>query len=219
LPVTEERAAQGGRHPRELALGLLSPAAERQPGEREAAPGLLALVQAFANTFWDLEAGRPEQFASPSALARWLADHELLEPGTHLRPTDLRRTLDVREGLRAMLFFNNGAEEDRGAAERLNRALRGRGLFVQLDARRRPDFKARQRELDAALATIATIVAISQLDGSWSHLKACRGEQCGWTFYDHSRNQAGSWCAMSVCGSRAKARDYRRRRKGQWESR
>ncbi len=180
---------------------------------------MLALVQAFANSFWDLERGRPEQLASPSALSRWLCDHQLLEPGTHLRPADLRRTVDLREGLRAMLFFNNGAEEDRGAGERLNRALRGRGLFVQLNARRRPEFKAARRDLDAALASIATIVAVAQLDGSWSHLKACRGEHCGWAFYDHSRNHAGSWCAMSVCGSRAKARDYRRRRKRQWETR
>lgn len=119
-----------------------------------------------------------------------------------------------------MLFFNNGAEEDRGAGERLNRALRGRGLFVQLNARRRPEFKAARRELDAAVASIATIVAVAQLDSSWSHLKACRGEHCGWAFYDHSRNHAGCWCAMSVCGSRMKARDYRRRRrKREWEAR
>jgi predicted RNA-binding Zn ribbon-like protein len=124
--------------------------------------------------------------------------------------------LDVRDGLRAMLFFNNGNVEDRDAIERLNRALRGGGLFVQLDASSEPEFKAEHRDLGTALALIATIVALAQLDGRWSRLKACPGgpgDRCGWTFYDHSRNQAGSWCAMSICGSRAKARDYRRRRK------
>ena len=215
----EERAARGDRRSQELSLGLLAAPVETQPGEREPAPGLLALVQSFANTFWDLEGGRPEQFSSPSSLSRWLSDHQLLEPGTALGPADLRRTLDVREGLRAMLFFNNGAAEDRQAGERLNRALRGRGLFVQLGATKRAEFKAERRDLDAAVASIATIVAIAQLDGSWSQLKACRGEHCGWAFYDHSRNHAGSWCAMSVCGSRVKARDYRRRCKRQWETR
>jgi len=219
LLVTGKCAARGRPHSGELTLGLLSPPIEKQPGEREPAPGVLSLVQAFANTFWDLERGRPEQFGSPSSLSRWLCDHELLELGTTLGPADLRRVLDVREGLRAMLFLNNGAEEDHQAGERLNRALRGRGMFAQLDARKRPEFKAERRNLDAALATIATIVAVAQLEGSWSHLKACRGEHCGWTFYDHSRNQAGSWCAMSICGSRAKARDYRRRRKRQWGTR
>lgn len=192
---------------------MLRPGAELQPGDRAAAPGALALVQAFVNTSWDLERGNVEIFTSPPALARWLCDHQLLEPGTRLGRHDLRRALEVRGGLRAMLFFNNGAEEDRDAVERLNLALGARGLSVQLDPSRRPEFKAERRDLDAALASLATIVAIAQLDGEWSHLKACRGEQCGWTFYDHSRNQAGRWCAMSICGSRAKARDYRRRRK------
>jgi predicted RNA-binding Zn ribbon-like protein len=213
LLVTVEPGAQGVRYPKELVLGLLRPAAELQPGDRPPAPGALALVQAFVNTFWDLERGEAEVFRSPAALARWLSDHELLDPGTSLRRNDLGRALDVREGLRAMLFFNNGDEEDRDAVERLNLAHGGRGLYVQLDASGRPEFKAARRDLDAALATIATIVALAQLDGRWSHLKACRGEQCGWTFYDHSRNQAGNWCAMSICGSRAKARDYRRRQK------
>ena len=86
-----------------------------------------------------------------------------------LAPNDLGRALDVRTGLRAMLFFNNGDEEDRDAVERLNLALGGRGLYVELDASGRPEFKAARRDLDAALATIATIVALAQLDGRWSH--------------------------------------------------
>jgi predicted RNA-binding Zn ribbon-like protein len=76
---------------------------------------------------------------------------------------------------------------------------------------------AERGDLDAALAVIGAIVAVAQLDGTWGRLKACRAEQCGWAFFDHSRNQAGKWCAMSACGSRVKAREYRgrvRRRRG-----
>jgi predicted RNA-binding Zn ribbon-like protein len=111
------------------------------------------------------------------------------------------------------LPVTRGSAADRSAIERLNRALRGPGLFVQLDPWAPPDFNAQRRDLDAALGLLATIVAVAQLDGSWSRLKACRGDHCGWAFYDHSRNQAGSWCAMSVCGSRAKARHYRQRKR------
>ncbi|HEY2656472.1 MAG TPA: CGNR zinc finger domain-containing protein [Solirubrobacteraceae bacterium] len=211
--MTVEPGAQDVRYSEELVLGLLRPAVELQPGDRPPAPGALALVQAFVNTSWDLEHGNVEIFTSPPALARWLSDHGLLERGIRLGPNDLDRALDVRAGLRSMLFFNNGDQEDRDAVKQLNRALGGRGLYIELDASGRPEFKAARRDLDAALATIATIVALAQLDGRWSHLKACRGEECGWTFYDHSRNQAGSWCAMSICGSRAKARDYRHRQK------
>ena len=186
--------------------------ADTQPGDRAPAPGDLALVQAFVNSFWDLDQGQRELWPTPTVLAQWLIERGLLEPRTGLGRDDLRRTLDVREGLRALLFANNGAEVDQDAREHLNRALRGPGLFVQLSGSAPPLMRAWRRDLDGALAMIATIVAMAQLDGSWYRMKACRGERCGWTFYDHSRNQGGNWCSMSICGSRSKARAYRRRR-------
>jgi predicted RNA-binding Zn ribbon-like protein len=197
----------------ELTLGSVAASAERQPGDRAPAPGDLGLVQAFANSFWDLEAMVPEQLRSPEALRQWLLMRDLIDQRARLGGSDLRRALDVRQGLRALMFVNNGAAADRDAIERLNRGLRGPGLFVQLDPSARPDFKAQRRDLDGALALLATIVAVAMLDGRWSRLKACPGEHCGWAFYDQSRNQASNWCAMSVCGSRTKARVYRRRQR------
>lgn len=198
--------------PAGLALASIHPRPERQPGNRLPAPGDLRLVQALVNSFWSLDTRR-ERFDSPQALADWLAARDLIEPGTPLSVEDLRRVLDVREGLRALLYVNNQASPDLEAIERLNGALCGPGLYVQLDAWARPDFRSRRRDLDAALALVATIVAAAQLDGRWSRLKACPGDHCGWAFYDHSRNQASSWCSMSICGSRAKARAYRRRKR------
>lgn len=200
--------------PVELTFGSLTSAGGAQPGDREPAPGALRLVQAFVNSRWDLDRGHQEQWTSPVSLAQWLLERDLLEPRTGLSRADLRRALEVREGLRALLFANNGASVNREAIDRLNHALRGPGLFVELSPSRPPDFKAQRRDLDAILALITTIVAVAQLDGRWSRLKACPGEHCGWAFYDHSRNQASNWCAMSVCGSRAKAREYRRRKRG-----
>lgn len=196
-----------------LALRSVSVPSERQVGGRSPAPGDLGLVQAFVNSRWDLDRGLEDRLATPASLAGWLAAHGLLERGARLSPADVRRTLDVREGLRALMFANNGAPPDGPAIERLNRALRGPGLFAQLDASTPPDFGAARSDLDSALALMATIVAVAQLDGRWGRLKACRGVDCGWAFYDYSRNLAGSWCAMSVCGSRTKAREYRKRRR------
>jgi predicted RNA-binding Zn ribbon-like protein len=186
---------------------------ELQPGDRQPAPGDLWLVQSFVNSRWDLERELEDQFADSEGLANWLVERDLVPPGTPVSEADLRRALDARDGLQALLFANNGAELDHEAVERLDGVLRGPGLFVQLHADSPPDFVPPQRDLDGALALIGTIAAIAQLDGSWLRLKACRGEDCGWAFYDHSRNQTGSWCSMSVCGSRAKARDYRRRKR------
>jgi predicted RNA-binding Zn ribbon-like protein len=186
---------------------------ELQPGDRQPAPGNLWLVQSFVNTRWDLERDLEDKFADSDGLTTWLVERDLVPAGTPVSEADLSRALDARDGLQALLFANNGVELDFEAVERMDRALRGPGPRVQLSADSPPDFVPWRPDLDGALALIGTIAAIAQLDGSWLRLKACPGEDCGWAFYDHSRNQASTWCSMSICGARAKSRDYRRRKK------
>ncbi|MGN6169571.1 MAG: CGNR zinc finger domain-containing protein [Solirubrobacteraceae bacterium] len=186
---------------------------ELQPGDRTPAPGDLGLVQAFANTFWDLERHRPERLRSPSALTAWLRRRGLLDRRVRLGEGDLRRALEVREGIRALLFANSGARPDQDAIARLNAGLRGASVITRLHAAGRPEFVAPDRRLDGALALIAASVAVAQLEGRFGRLKACPGPECGWAFYDHSRNLAGTWCSMSICGARVKARYYRQRRR------
>jgi predicted RNA-binding Zn ribbon-like protein len=53
----------------------------------------------------------------------------------------------------------------------------------------------------------------AQADGSWSRLKACGNDECGWAFFDRSRNRQGSWCDMAVCGNRLKNRSFRARQR------
>ena len=195
-----------------LTLAAVGLPAELQPGGRRPAPGELALVQAFANTFWDLERGRPERLPTPAALARWLLERELLEPGVRLTEADRRQALDVREGIRALLSANGGRDPDPDALRRMHQALPG-GLLVRLHADRLPELVAPRRDLDGALALIAAAVAVAQFERRFARLKACPGPECGWAFYDHSRNQTGAWCSMSVCGARVKAREYRVRRR------
>jgi predicted RNA-binding Zn ribbon-like protein len=170
-------------------------------------------LQSFLNTRWDLEHEAVEQLQSPEQLNAWFAERRLLEPGTKLTSADLRRALEVREGLRALLFVNNGATPDDDAIQRLDRALGPPALTVRFDVDATPRLAAAGSDIDAALGSLARIVAVAQIDGSWARLKACRGVHCGWAFYDHSRNKSGSWCSMAVCGSRSKAREYRRRQR------
>jgi predicted RNA-binding Zn ribbon-like protein len=47
-----------------------------------------------------------------------------------------------------------------------------------------------------------------------ARLRACAGEGCRWLFLDNSRRQNRSWCDMSVCGNRAKARRHRAKSTG-----
>ena len=167
------------------------------------------------NTEWNLDSVQEDRFATPPEVADWFAARALLELDTPLDDADLERVRDVRRGLRELLFANNGAAPDQAIIQRLNEALTGASVFVRLDPSSPPDFTTVRRDLSGALGILATVAALAQLDGRWPRLKACRGVKCGWTFYDHSRNGSANWCSMSVCGARAKARDYRRRRKSE----
>jgi predicted RNA-binding Zn ribbon-like protein len=192
-----------------------------QPGGRSPAPGDLALVQAFINSFFDLEAERgADLFATSDRLAAWLAARGLLPARTTLRARDRTRAITVREGLRGLAADNNDASQAIPAASlaELNQAAAGARVEVRLDPDG-PRFAPTGAGLDRALGVVLAITATAMLDGTWQRLKACPGHDCGWAFYDHSRNQTGRWCSMAVCGGRAKARAHYHRRREEDEGR
>ena len=68
-----------------------------------------------------------------------------------------------------------------------------------------------QLSADDGLLGLLLTVRDAQADGSWSRLKLCANPDCGWAFYDRSRNQQGAWCSMATCGNRLKNRRFRAR--------
>ena len=179
----------------------MSRALEQQPGGRAPAPGDLALVQAFVNSNYSLEAHNrgAELLDSARSVQRWFEQREL--DGAKV---DRDEALAVREGLRALLVAKRSDTPDKQAIEQLNAIAARREVSVQLRLDG-PSFEA----TDDPLALILALAAKSMLDGTWARLKACK--ECCWAFYDHSKNGAGSWCSMKVCGGRVKQRAYYRR--------
>jgi predicted RNA-binding Zn ribbon-like protein len=183
----------------------MSRAPEKQPGGRAPAPGDLALVQAFINSNYSLEEHNhgAELLDSAEGLERWLARRDLNGGGD----IALNEALRVREGLRALLVAKRTERPDADAIHELNAIAPQRKLSVRLH----PD--GPRFEADDPLGLILALAAQSMLDGTWARLKACR--ECCWAFYDHSKNGAGSWCSMKVCGGRVKQRAYYERTKPQ----
>jgi predicted RNA-binding Zn ribbon-like protein len=178
------------------------------------APQPLFLVQQFVNSV-HFEPGEPTQelLTDADALRAWLADHGLMESDDEVTEGDLRRALDVREGLRALLLANNGLPLDEAMVERLDRASSRAGMRVHFCAdgpRLVPDAAG----VDGAIALLMSAVAASVSEGTWQRLKACPRHDCFWAFYDHSKNRSGKWCSMETCGNVEKAKAYRERRRG-----
>jgi predicted RNA-binding Zn ribbon-like protein len=173
------------------------------------APGRLRLVQDFVNTL-DVEE-RKDALSTPADLAIWLHDQGLLPEGDVSRG-EHERSLALREALRRLLLANN-----EGQPEPADLALLDR---LAAESRLTPRFRAAAVSLEPAVAGAAgalgrllAVVAEAMRDGTWSRLKACSDHACQWAFYDRSKNHSGHWCSMRVCGNRAKARQFRERRR------
>ena len=175
----------------------------RTPSE---APGDLDLVRRFVNTL-DIETGDDDLGSSAEARA-WLG-------GEGWRATVGKREhvelVQVREAIRDLVSLR-GTDADGNAVATFDAIARRHPLVLQLSS---PEVLApsSERGVDGFVGRVLAIVAAAELDGSWDRMKACANHGCRWLFYDHSRNRSRTWCSMDICGSQAKMRAYRDRRR------
>jgi predicted RNA-binding Zn ribbon-like protein len=182
------------------------PPVPSSPPSREPAPGELKIVQEFVNA-WDLQGA--DRLSNPVSLEEWLAQYGLLEGKGKVTDADLRHAVEVREALRDLMAGNYGERVSKGAVETLSRAARSAQLVVQFQDGGQATLEPAASGVDAALGKILAIAFRAMLEGTWRRLKVCRDDTCRWAFYDRSKNRSSSWCLMSVCGNRTKARRYR----------
>jgi len=174
------------------------------------APGALLIVQELVNTL-DVEADT-DAIETPAGLRDWLLERSLAPADVRPAGDDIARMTEFREALRGLLHTNNGGTMDPDALRELNRAGRG-GLRVRFDDDGSAALEPQPEEpIAAAIGSIVGIVFTSIGDGTFARLKVCPARDCGWAFYDRSKNRSAKWCSMAVCGSREKVRAHRARR-------
>jgi CGNR zinc finger/Putative stress-induced transcription regulator len=180
--------------------------------EAKPAPMPLLRVQALLNT-WDPDTD--VDLLADAELARpWLTEAGLLSDEAPLQTGDLELARALRGSMRSMLV-----PDDHEAGERLRLApvrelARTRHPRLVIDDRGMLSLEnPTHRDLGDGLFDLLLIVRGAQEHGSWTRLKVCANAECGWVFYDRSRNQQGSWCNMAVCGNRLKNRRLRARRR------
>jgi predicted RNA-binding Zn ribbon-like protein len=173
------------------------------------APGRLELVREFVNTH-ELDR-HTDELSSVATTTRWLEARGLSGADGSLPEHDRERLVAVREALRLLLLANNsGDPAPEPALRTLNEQSTEAALGLRFDADG-AQLVSGCGGVDSAIAELLAIVHDSMRDGTWQRLKACLADDCHWAFYDHSRNHSGTWCDMSDCGNRAKARAYRER--------
>jgi len=179
-------------------------------GDVSAAPGELELIRQFVNSA-ELDPDIDE-LSDLEALRRWLRRRRLIGSRDQLVDGDLQRATTVREALRDLLEHRDGGPD--GAALRvLNDVPDGALMRIAFDRDGLPRLRPAAAGLDAAFAELFAIIERASIEGTWQRLRVCADHGCRWAFYDNSKNRSRSWCNMAVCGNRAKAREYRRRRR------
>ena len=176
-----------------------------EPGGRPKAPGRLELLQRFVNSHNHDFPPEWDRIGTPEKARAWLRQKELVAPGDPVSEADVARLRELREAIRALAIANQGGQPAPAAD-----VLRGAELRVVVDEQGRTALAPTRGGVDGAVATLLGILHEAQLTGHWSRMKGCR--QCGYAFFDRSKNRSATWCAMSICGNRTKNRTYYRRR-------
>jgi predicted RNA-binding Zn ribbon-like protein len=176
-----------------------------------------------------------EWIASGEDLLEWLSATQAVpqEALTSLRhtapPGDLDAVATQARALRE--WFRGFVDKHRGRPLRpevikelapLNRIL-GRdqeyGQIVSSEGGRRAAAPAgliwrpmrRWQAPDALLLPLARAMADLVCNEDFAHIKRCEGAMCTLFFVDRTRARARRWCAMAVCGNRAKQAAHRQR--------
>ena len=180
------------------------------PGEKTA-PGALELIRSFLNT-----SPRPpadDSLAEPGALRGWLADHDLMASTGPLDLEHVERVLGFRQALLGIVPTAATKAVSSDAVTALNHLASRSLLVLQLDDKGNGALQPAREGVEAAMASLLSIVYTAMVDGTWRRMKRCANRRCRRVFYDNAKNGSGRWHSMEACGNVANARAYRKRQK------
>lgn len=170
----------------------------------------------------------PDRLEGYGDLVAWAERVELIDLGTggglrrqaeeapHRGREALARAKDLREALYRLFSAEAGGEEvpredlallrsETSAALRDREILAGEGGFAW-------GWRS-GNDLDLITRRIAFAAAELLTSDRLGRVKECFGRNCGWLFLDTSRNGRRRWCSDQECGTPARVRRHRSRRR------
>jgi predicted RNA-binding Zn ribbon-like protein len=165
---------------------------------------------------WLRDYGDLLTFARRTAILEETALQKLTEHAT-AAAADPKRAADVTEAARnwrEALYRSVTGQPEPGDLERINDVLTTAHAHRKLEATRDGEFVWvwEPDTLELPLWIIALNAADLLTAGLVSRVHLCPGSPghaCGWVFLDVGRGKARRWCAMDLCGNRAKVKKHR----------
>lgn len=183
----------------------------------------------LVNTLSNAGADATDRLGGAEAFAKWahvagLADHAALDgmlDEMRRDPRGAARLYARASALRDALVrgFSRIAKGEPAAeadlAEIAGWVVRGADASVieAFDGGYRRAFKPETPELEKPIIEIARAAEKLLLEGDLHRLHVCAGHGCGWMFVDSSKNGKRRWCSMATCGTAAKVKKFRQRKK------
>lgn len=137
-----------------------------------------------------------------------------LLPGFDLDAVDERgraRLAQLRDAVRAFVAGAAGAEDDLSrVASRVPVRVAVGQVGGRLTSRLVAPEPGPEQEIAAA---VLSALQVSMHDGRVERLRLCERPECGWCYYDGTKNRSGRWCSSDPCGDVMKARAFRARRR------
>jgi predicted RNA-binding Zn ribbon-like protein len=129
-----------------------------------------------------------------------------------------QRAIDLRAVLtRIFRAIAHGDAADEGDLQYLQTAYLDALRYARLALTNEGyKWESDERRPDYLLGVIAQSAVDVLIGNDMTRIKECPGAgDCGWLFYDTSKNNSRRWCSMEGCGSRVKMRrQYARSRRG-----
>ena len=191
----------------------------------------------FANTIEGPRSAKPEDFLCDyTDLARWGRHSGVLSEAATAQLLRLaaespraagaafRRGLALRGAItRVFHAIATGATpkpSDLALLQTEYRIAMRHGQLIQTTEQYAWDWPHEGTALDQPLWPIARSAIDVLTHDNPARIKECPGaDDCGWLFYDTSKNGSRRWCSMEGCGSRLKMRrQYARRKNGEGQT-
>jgi predicted RNA-binding Zn ribbon-like protein len=130
-----------------------------------------------------------------------IASQETLSFAIQLRETLYQMIISLRNGKTIvkedLTFFNNVLQKVQ--AQKILTFISGKGKLMYNN----------NITFDRVIwPVIDSAVEIFTEQTSFSHIRECGNNSCGWLFLDQTKNKSRKWCDMAICGNRVKQRKF-----------
>lgn len=179
----------------------------RVPTDPRSAPPDLEQLRTFLNSdnrYYGVDVLQDEERRA-GWFTRWLPTFDVAD----VDDRGWARLVELRDAVRALVAAEPGAAERLStvaAAHPVHVAFLGEGSSVSA----RLSASAARPEQPIAAAVLG-LLQLAVHDGRFTRFGLCERPECGWCYYDGSKNRSARWCSSDPCGDVMKARAYRSR--------